>query len=60
MLVLPLGPSDRPFGVLQILDQLDGEAFGPGEIERGMAFAELASPPSTPTEATPSSPLRGV
>jgi hypothetical protein len=42
MLVLPLGPSERPFGVLQILDRLDGEAFGPGDIERGMAFAELA------------------
>ena len=42
MLVLPLGPSDRPFGILQILDRLDGEAFGPGDVDRGMAFAELA------------------
>jgi Protein kinase domain/GAF domain len=42
MLVLPLGPSERPFGVLQILDRLDGEAFGPGDVDRGMAFAELA------------------
>jgi hypothetical protein len=42
MLVLPLGPSERPFGVLQILDRLDGEAFGPGDVDRGMAFVELA------------------
>ena len=42
MLVLPLGPSEQPFGVLQILDRLDGEAFGPGDVDRGMAFAELA------------------
>ena len=28
MLVLPLGPAGRPFGVLQILDRLDGEPFG--------------------------------
>ena len=42
MLVLPLGPAERPFGVLQILDRLDGEAFGPGDVDRGMAFAELA------------------
>jgi eukaryotic-like serine/threonine-protein kinase len=41
MLVVPLGPPDRPFGVLQILDRLDGEPFGPADVERGRAFAEL-------------------
>jgi predicted Ser/Thr protein kinase len=41
MLVLPLGPRDRPFGVLQILDRLDGGPYGPADVERGRAFAEL-------------------
>ena len=41
MLVVPLGPPERPFGVLQILDRLDGGRYGPGDVERGRAFAEL-------------------
>ena len=41
MLVLPLGPPERPIGVLQILDRLDGGPYGPADIERGRAFAEL-------------------
>jgi predicted Ser/Thr protein kinase len=41
MLVIPLGPPGRPFGVLQMLDRLDGEPFGPADVERGLAFAEL-------------------
>ena len=41
MLVLPLGPPERPFGVLQILDRLDGGRYGPADVERGRAFAEL-------------------
>ena len=42
MLVLPLGPPGRPFGVLQILDRLDGEPFATSDLERGAAVAELA------------------
>ena len=42
MLVLPLGPPERPFGVLQILDRLDGGRYGPADVERGLAFADLA------------------
>jgi hypothetical protein len=57
MLVLPLGPSEQPFGVLQILDRLDGEAFGPGDVDRGMAFAELAL---TALDAYGGETLRGV
>ena len=41
MLVLPLGPPERPFGVLQILDRLDGSRYGPADVERGRAFADL-------------------
>ena len=41
MLVVPLGPPERPFGVLQILDRLDGGRYGPADVERGRAFAEL-------------------
>ncbi|HEX6021005.1 MAG TPA: protein kinase [Solirubrobacter sp.] len=42
MLVLPLGPPGRTFGVLQILDRLDGEPFGDADLDRGAALAELA------------------
>ena len=42
MLVLPLGPTGRPFGVLQILDRLDGEPFGDLDLDRGAALADLA------------------
>jgi hypothetical protein len=28
--------------VLQILDRLDGEPFGPADVDRGRAFADLA------------------
>ena len=42
MLVLPLGPTGRPFGVLQILDRLDGQPFRTGDLDRGAAVAELA------------------
>jgi len=42
MLVLPIGPTARPFGVLQILDRLDGLPFRTGDIDRGAALAELA------------------
>jgi len=42
MLVLPLGPAGRPFGVLQILDRLDGEPFGTVDLDRGAAVADLA------------------
>jgi predicted Ser/Thr protein kinase len=41
MLVIPLGPAERPFGVLQILDRLDGLPYEPADVERGRAFAEL-------------------
>jgi predicted Ser/Thr protein kinase len=41
MLVVPLGPPERPFGVLQILDRIDGGPYGPADVERGRAFAEL-------------------
>jgi predicted Ser/Thr protein kinase len=41
MLVVPLGPAERPFGVLQILDRLDGGPYGLADVERGRAFAEL-------------------
>jgi hypothetical protein len=40
MLVLPLG-TGRPFGVLQILDRLDGEPFGTVDLDRGVALSEL-------------------
>ena len=42
MLVLPLGPAGRPFGVLQILDRLDGEPFGTVDLDRGAARRRLA------------------
>ena len=42
MLVLPLVSAETPFGVLQVLDRRDGEAFGPADLARGGAFIELA------------------
>jgi predicted Ser/Thr protein kinase len=42
MLVLPLVGRETPFGVLQVLDRRDGEAFGPADLARGGAFVELA------------------
>ncbi|MDA0159827.1 protein kinase [Solirubrobacter ginsenosidimutans] len=40
MLVVPLRRRSAPFGIVQVLR--DGAAFGPGDIERGSAFVNLA------------------
>jgi hypothetical protein len=41
MLVLPLLRGARAFGVVQVLDRRDGEAFGPADVDRGEAFLAL-------------------
>ena len=40
MLVVPLRRRAAPFGIVQVLR--DGAAFGPGDLERGSAFVNLA------------------
>ena len=60
MLVLPLGPAGRPFGVLQILDRLDGEPFGTSDLDRGAAVAELALTALDTHGGDTARPLRGV
>ena len=40
MLVVPLRRRAAPFGIVQVLR--DGAAFGPGDVERGSAFVNLA------------------
>jgi hypothetical protein len=41
MLVLPLLRGASAFGVVQVLDRLDGAAFGPADVDRGVAFSRL-------------------
>jgi eukaryotic-like serine/threonine-protein kinase len=40
MLVVPLRRRAEPFGIVQVLR--DGAAFGPGDVERGSAWVNLA------------------
>jgi predicted Ser/Thr protein kinase len=42
MLVLPLLRGASAFGVVQVLDRRDGEAFGPADVDRGEALLALA------------------
>jgi eukaryotic-like serine/threonine-protein kinase len=42
MLIVPLRRGGHTFGVLQVLDRRDGEGYGPGDVERATAFADLA------------------
>jgi eukaryotic-like serine/threonine-protein kinase len=42
MLIVPLRRAGGTVGVLQVLDRRDGEGYGPGDVERATAFADLA------------------
>jgi predicted Ser/Thr protein kinase len=42
MLIVPLRRSGSTVGVLQVLDRRDGEGYGPDDVERATAFADLA------------------
>jgi hypothetical protein len=42
MVIVPLRRGERTHGVLQILDRRDGEGYGPRDVERAAAFADLA------------------
>jgi predicted Ser/Thr protein kinase len=42
MLVVPLKRGDQAIGVLSLLDRRDGEAYGPGDMDRAALFADLA------------------
>jgi putative methionine-R-sulfoxide reductase with GAF domain len=42
MLVVPLKRGDQAIGVLSLLDRRDGQAYGPGDMDRATLFAELA------------------
>jgi tRNA A-37 threonylcarbamoyl transferase component Bud32/putative methionine-R-sulfoxide reductase with GAF domain len=42
MIVVPLRRGGRTAGVLQVLDRRDGEGYGPKDVERAAAFADLA------------------
>jgi hypothetical protein len=43
MLVVPLKGAQGPVGVLSILDRRDGGSYGPADVQRAAAFAELAT-----------------
>jgi predicted Ser/Thr protein kinase len=42
MLIVPLRRAGNTVGVLQVLDRRDGEGYGPADVERATAFADLA------------------
>ena len=42
MLIVPLRRAGVTVGVLQVLDRRDGEGYGPDDVERATAFADLA------------------
>jgi eukaryotic-like serine/threonine-protein kinase len=42
MIVVPLRRGGRTAGVLQVLDRRDGAGYGPKDVERAAAFADLA------------------
>jgi hypothetical protein len=42
LLTVPLRRAERTLGVLQVLDRRDGEGYGPEDVERAAAFADLA------------------
>jgi tRNA A-37 threonylcarbamoyl transferase component Bud32 len=42
LLTVPLRRGERTLGVLQVLDRRDGQGYGPEDIERAAAFADLA------------------
>jgi eukaryotic-like serine/threonine-protein kinase len=42
MLIVPLRRGGSTVGVLQVLDRRDGEGYGPHDVERATAFADLA------------------
>jgi GAF domain-containing protein len=42
MLTVPLRRGQRTLGVLQVLDRRDGRGYGPDDVERAAAFADLA------------------
>jgi predicted Ser/Thr protein kinase len=42
MVIVPLRRGGRTLGVLQVLDRRDGEGYGPRDVERAAAFADLA------------------
>jgi predicted Ser/Thr protein kinase len=42
MLIVPLRRAGSTVGVLQVLDRRDGEGYGPADVERATAFADLA------------------
>ena len=42
MLVVPLRRGGHTVGVLSVLDRLDGRGYGPDDVERAAAFADLA------------------
>jgi eukaryotic-like serine/threonine-protein kinase len=42
MLIVPLRRAGLTVGVLQVLDRRDGEGYGPDDVERATAFADLA------------------
>lgn len=42
MLTVPLRRRERTLGVLQVLDRRDGRGYGPEDVERAAAFADLA------------------
>jgi GAF domain-containing protein len=42
MLIVPLRRAGSTVGILQVLDRRDGEGYGPGDVERATAFADLA------------------
>jgi GAF domain-containing protein len=42
MLIVPLRRAGSTVGVLQVLDRRDGEGYGPDDVERATAFADLA------------------
>ena len=42
MLTVPLRRGQHTLGVLQVLDRRDGRGYGPDDVERAAAFADLA------------------
>jgi tRNA A-37 threonylcarbamoyl transferase component Bud32 len=42
MLVVPMRKDGETFGVLSLLDRRDGRGYGPDDVERAGAFADLA------------------
>ena len=42
MLIVPLRRGGSTVGVLQVLDRRDGAGYGPDDVERATAFADLA------------------